>query len=120
MWFYTSDIVLCIDLDTAYLVLPNTRSRIARYYYLFNHPKKAISPILNRVILIEYKALCHIVSLSAEVETADVFYNTQIAIPIQYLLESLEYPQLATPIKTNNSIAVGFVYNNIYWKRSKF
>ena len=106
--------VLHVDSNAAYLVLPNARSRIARYYYLFHHPKKAITPILNRVILIEYKARCHIVSLSAEVETADVFYNTHIAIPIQYLLESLEYPQLATPIKTNNSIVAGFVYNNIY------
>ena len=31
--FYASDMILQIDTDASYLVLPKTRSRIAGYYY---------------------------------------------------------------------------------------
>ena len=67
--------VLHIDSDTTYLILPNTKSRIARYYFLSNYPKKTILLILNRAILIEYKVLYHIVSSLAKVETVGVFQN---------------------------------------------
>ena len=36
--FNASDIILHVDTDTAYLVLPGTKSRIAGYYYLTNRP----------------------------------------------------------------------------------
>jgi len=41
--FHASDMISHVDSDTAYLALPNTRSRVARYYYLSDHLKKAIS-----------------------------------------------------------------------------
>ena len=80
--FLTSDIILHIDLDTAYLVLPKAKIHIARYYFLLDYPKKEIKLSLNRAILIECKALYHVVSSSAEAETASIFHNAQIIIPI--------------------------------------
>ena len=40
-------------------------------------------------------------------------------VPIRHILESLHHPQPPTPLKTNNSTATGFVYDNIHQKRSK-
>ena len=38
--FYASDMVLIVDSDAAYLVIPKAKSRIARYYYLSDHTSK--------------------------------------------------------------------------------
>ena len=111
--------VLHVDSDAAYLVLPNTKSRVTRYFYLSDHPDCDISPILNGAILVECKGIKHIISLLAEAETAGLFHNAQIALPIRYILDAIGYKQPATPIKTDNSMALGFVYNNIHQKRSK-
>ena len=97
----------------------NTKSRIARYFKLNYHPERIQYPDVNGAILIECKALRHIVSSAAETKIAGVFYNAQIAIPIWYILEQLGYPQSPTPIKIDNSTATGFVYNNIHQKKSK-
>ena len=58
-------------------------------------------------------------SSSAEAETSGVFHNSHVAIPIRHMLEVLNHPQPATPIKTDNSTATGFVHKNINQKRSK-
>ena len=111
--------VLHIDSDAAYLVLSNTKSRIAGYFYLLDHLSQEISPLLNGAILVECKGIKHVVSSSAEAETAGLFHNAQMALPIRYILNSIGYQQPATPIKTDNSTALGFVHNNIHKKRSK-
>lgn len=36
--FYASDMVLHVDSDAAYFVMPNSKSRFAGYFYLSNHP----------------------------------------------------------------------------------
>jgi len=111
--------VLHVDSDAAYLVLPNAKSRVAGYFYLSDHPDKDISPTLNGAILVECKGIKHVLSSSAEAETAGLFHNAQIAIPIRYILDSIGHVQPATPLKTDNSTAHGFVHNNIHQKRSK-
>ena len=59
------------------------------------------------------------VSSAVDTEVGEVFHNTQVAIPIRTFLEALNHPQQLTPIKTYNSTAYGFVYDNIHQKRSK-
>ena len=117
--YYASDMVLMLDSDAAYLVLPNAKSRIARYFYLSDHPSKTTTPSLNGAIMVVCKALKNVVSSAAESETAGVFINAQLAIPIRYILDRLNHPQPPTPIKTDNSTSYGFVHNNINQKRSK-
>ena len=117
--YHASDMVLTIDSDAAYLVLPNARSRIAGYFQLNDDPIRVKHPDINGAILVECKALRHVVSSAAEAETAGVFHNAQVAIPIRYILQQLGHPQPPTPIKTDNSTATGFVHNNIHQKRSK-
>ena len=118
--YYASDMILFVDSDAAYLVLPKARSRIARYHYLSSMPPTPEqSPMLHAPILVVYRTLWHIVSLAAKVETAGVFTNAQIALPIQYILECLGHKQPPTPIKSDNSTTIGFINNNIHQKRSK-
>ena len=73
--FYTSNIVLMVDSDTAYLVMSNSKSRIAGYFQLSDHLTKTNNPKLNSAILVVCKALKNVVSSSAECEIAGVFYN---------------------------------------------
>ena len=112
--YYASDMVLFIDSDAAYLVEPRARSRVAGYFQL-----NLLPHFVNGSLLIECKTLRHVVASSAEAETAGLFHNAQIAIPIRYMLHQLGYPQLATPLKTDISTANAFVHSNLTQKRSK-
>ena len=117
--YYASDMVLWVDSDAAYLVTPDSKSRISGYYYLSGHPKRTKQPFLNRAVLVEYKTIQHVVSSAAETETAGLFHNAQLTIPIRRILEILQHSQPPTPTKTDNSIANGFIHDNIQQKRSK-
>ena len=115
--YHASDMVLTIDSDAAYLVAPKARSRIAGYFQLNSGLR---SPhIINGAILVECKTLRHVVASSAEAETAGIFHNAQVAIPVRYLLNAIGHTQPATPLKTDNTTAHSFVHNNITQKRSK-
>ena len=116
--YYASDMILNIDSDAAYLVLPNAKSRIAGYFYLSSDPIN-VPPPINAPVLVVCKALRHVVASAAESETAGVFINAQIAIPIRNTLEALGHKQPPTPIKSDNSTATGFANDNIQQKRSK-
>ena len=112
--YHASDMVLSIDSDAAYLVEPQARSRVAGYFQLNSQPR-----FVNGALLIECKTLRHVVASSAEAETAGLFHNAQVAIPIRYMLNQLGHQQPATPLKTDNRTATSFVHNNLTQKRSK-
>ena len=129
--YYASDMVLHIDSDAAYLVAPKARSRVAGYFHLSDNPRNFMSetrisdisktrkPTLNGAIHVECKTLRHVVSSAAEAETAGVYHNAQVAIPIRIVLQALDHTQPPTPIKTDNSTANGFIHDNIHQRRSK-
>ena len=71
--FLASDMNLHVDSDAVYLVAPNAKSRISGFYYMSDIPK----PKLNGPVLDECKLLKHIVTSTAEADTAGLFYNTQ-------------------------------------------
>ena len=77
--FHASDMVLHIDSDAAYLVLPKARSRVAGYFRLLNQTPKSPD---NGAILVECKGLQHVVSSAAEAETHGVFHNAKIRVNI--------------------------------------
>ena len=79
--------ILLVDSDAAYLVMPKAKSRVVGYFQLNNNPKRVSHSKINGTILVEYRALKHIVLSAAEVKTAGVFYNAQKVISIQYILE---------------------------------
>ena len=117
--YTASDMILHVDSDAAYLVAPKARSRVAGYFHLSDHPNITKHPKLNGAILVECKTLRHVVSSAAEAEVAGIFHNAGMAIPLRHILESLKHPQPPTPLKTDNSTATGFIYDNIHQRRSK-
>ena len=117
--YKASDMILHIDSDAAYLVAPKARSRVAGYFHLSDNPSQGSTPMLNGAIHVECKTLRHVVSSAAEAETAGVYHNATVALPIRVVLQALNHPQPPTPIKTDNSTANGFIHDNIHQKRSK-
>ena len=117
--FYASNMILEIDSDASYLVLPKSRSRYAGYFRLLHHHNTPNRHIHNGAILIECKTIRHVVTSAAEAEMKGVFQNAKSAVPIRYLLSEIGHPQPQTLICTDNSTAAGFVNNNIQMKRSK-
>ena len=119
--YHASDMHLHVESDAAYLVLPKARSRFAGYYHLTSKFSKTSTkpPPLNAPVLIECKTIRRVVSSAAEAELAGLFYNAQQIMHIRSLLKALGHPQPPTPLKTDNSTAIGFAYDNITQKRSK-
>ena len=120
-----SDMILHVDLDAAYLVMPKARSRIAGHFFLGSIPPRppAIPPsaTTNGPILTVCKRLQNVVSSAAEAETGAAFYNSKEAIPIIRTLEALGHPQPpdGVPFKMDNAVTNGFIHSNIRQKRSK-
>ena len=50
--YYTSDMIINIDSDAAYLVAPRARSRVVGYYYLSSIPHATKHPRFNGAILV--------------------------------------------------------------------
>jgi hypothetical protein len=118
--FHASDMILHIDTDAAYLVMPNAKSRIAGYFYLSSHPSVTGAPVpLNGPILVECTTIKHVVGSAAEAECGGCYHNAQRAVPIRIALEDLGHPQPKTPVKTDNSTAEGFANKSMRQKRSK-
>ena len=117
--YHASNMVLYVDSDAAYLVVLKARSQVAGFFHLSDHPNITKHPKMNSAILVECKTLRHVVSLSAEAEVAGIFHNAGVALPIWHILEELNHPQRPTLLKTDDSTATVFVYDNIHQKRSK-
>ena len=109
---------LHVDSDAAYLVLPQSRSRIAGFFQLTNNPETG-SYFRNGGIQVECNRIRHVVASSAEAETAGLFHNAQVSLPIRHTLEALGHPQQPTPIRTDNATAQAYIYDNIHVRKAK-
>ena len=110
--------VLNVDSDAAYLVLPGACSRLAGHFFLVSNPSMTRKIHPNGPILTECKTIMHVVSSAAKAETAAIFHNVQTARPIRHILIALGHPQPKTPIKTDNATASAFI-NQMRHKKSK-
>ena len=109
-------------MQPSYLVLPNAQSRYAGHYILSDTPPpppEIPNPKPNGAILTVCKTIHNVMTSAAEAETAGVFGNGQEIIAIRILLQALGHPQLATPLKTDNSTSNSFVHANIKQRCSK-
>jgi len=82
--FRASQMILHVDTDATYLVLPKARSMIAGYYYLAQYPTTdAIpKPTLNGTIHVECKTLKHVAS-AAKAKTGGLSHNRHIILQIR-------------------------------------
>ena len=116
--YHSSNMILNVDSDDAYLVSSKVQSRVADYFQLNSLHKTHHHQAITGAIYVERKILWHISSLVAEAETARVYHNAQKSIPIQTILTTFYHPQPPTLVKTNNSTTNGFIRDNIHQKRS--
>ena len=116
--FHASNMILYIDSDAAYLVLPQAHSRVASIFYLGN-ATAGRSP-LNGAIQVICKTLQNVVSSTGKAETGGIFIGDQQAVPIITALSELNHPQPAsgTRILTDNSTAKGVLTANLRQKLS--
>ena len=70
MHYHASDMILVVDSNTAYLVMPQVKSHITSYFQIAHKPKRIPSLPPNRAIFAECKTLRYVVSSAVEVETA--------------------------------------------------
>ena len=79
--------LLTINSDASYLVLPKARSRLAGYFC-----QTTPSTIDNGVVLIECKIIQHVVSSAAEAETRGVFHNAWLGVSLRNILIGMGHP----------------------------
>ena len=108
--------ILSIDSDASFLVVPEVKSRIAGCSSL--QPSLHTASV-NASLLVECKALKHVVTSAAECETAVGFHKAQQAIPIQYILNQRGHPQPAIPLEMDDAATDCFIKNNIAQKKLK-
>ena len=111
--FHTSDMILHVDSDAAYLIVPGAKNRIAGHYYLSN----AAGTMKNPPFHVICKILRHVVASAAKAETAGMFFNSQEIIYLRCLLNALGHPQPPTILKTDNSTTASFVNKNMRMKK---
>ena len=113
--YYANDIVLSLDSDMDYLVAPGAKIWIARVFY-FTLDGTVLQNI-NNPIHVECRYLRHVLASDAEAEVGGLFHNFQTSIPIRNYLILMGYPQPPTPVKSDNTTAQAFTYNNITIKK---
>ena len=120
--YYTSDMILVLETDAAYLVLPKERSQIAGWYVLTSDPAKTKNVIKpNGPLHVMCMTPKNVLASAAEAETSGVFHGFQRAVPMRVTLEELGHPQpkLGTPAFTDNSTAYGIITSKMRQKLSK-
>ena len=115
IYCHISDMVLHIESEAAYLVMPKAHIRIAGYCHISNHLQYTNTPTLNGPLLIECRTIRSVVASSAESKIEGLFHNAQISIPICIMLEALDHPQPPTTINTYNATH-GFIYVSLVLK----
>jgi len=103
--------------DTSYLPKSNSRSRAGGHHYLTAKGDPKTAPV-NATIDTISTIIPTVVSAASETEYA-VFLNGQAAVSTRHTLEDLGYPQLTTPIITDNTTAYEIANHTVRLKRSK-
>ena len=115
--YHVSDMMLHIDYSNKiYLVMPNVKSCGTGFFYRSNHPTSPGIALVkkNDAILTQCATIQRVMSSAAEAETAQVFNNTRVAIPIRRTLEEMNHSRKGpTYLKTDNQLSEGFAKSTI-------
>ena len=103
--YKASDMILHVDSDASYLVEPGAKGRAGGYYYLSSHKL----PKLNGPIHCMATLIKAIMSSAAEAELGALFLNVTNVESMRNILFDMVHPQPPTPIKTDNTTALGVV-----------
>jgi hypothetical protein len=111
--YYASSMQLQVQSDASYLCRPKARSVLGGYHYL------GFLDRTNGPIFCTSKMISCVVSSVAEAELGAAFQNAQKAAEFRNTLHELGYPQEATTIMIDNTVAEGLAADTVNAKRSK-
>ena len=119
--YHASNMILQVEADAAYLVLPQARSRAAAWFILGSDPSAPPSHLTNAPIHIMCNTLKNVVASAAEAETGGLFLACQRACPMRTALAELGHPQPpnGTPLYNDNETATGILNSKMRQKLSK-
>eukprot|EP00957_Ditylum_brightwellii_P029779 2252415-Ditylum_brightwellii.AAC.1 len=120
--FYAGNMQLSVDPDTAYLVLPGTKSCFVSYFHLESLPNALNYNVVpnNAPIHTKCQTIKLVVSSTSESECGGLFYNRHTVINIYCILKEIGHQQQHTKVKTGNKTANSFVCDSMCVKRSKY
>ena len=111
--YYASTMQLQVQSDASYLCRPKARSVLGGIHYL-GFPNR-----INGPIFCTSKIISCVVASVAEAELGAAFQNAQKAVEFRNTLHELGYPQQATTIMIDNTVAEGLAADTVNSKRSK-
>ena len=111
--FYASNMILQLISDASYLCRPRARSVYGTYCY-FGEPEW-----INGPIACASKMISSVLSSVAEAELCGGFRIAQDAVHYRRIANDLGYPQPATLLRMDNTVAIGLALGTINAKRSK-
>jgi hypothetical protein len=111
--YYASTMILQLLSDASFLSRPKARS-VAGLSSYFGTPNAINGPLAYASIIIN-----SVVASVAEAELAAAFLAAQKAVPHRNLLAEWGYPQPATLLRVDNTVAVGLATKKINAKRAK-
>lgn len=113
--FQASNMQLAIHSDTAYLVAPESQSRMGGYHYLTSYD----GTLHNGPILAMAKVIINVMGSATEAEILEIYMNAKEAVAIQECLNNLGHQQNAANITTDNSTSKGIVRGEMKQKWQK-
>ena len=119
---HASQMIIHVDSDSEYLVMPKSRSCYAGYFYLSDWPRYKShkpTPWRNGPILTACKKIRNVLTSAAEAETTGAFNNAKEGVGIRPSLFAPGNEQPATPLKTDNFTTADFFNSGMKPKRSK-
>ena len=111
--YYASDMTYRMMSDASYLCIPRARSAYGLLGYL------GADEWINGPIYCAAKMISCVVASAAEAELAGGFQAAQIGVQHRNTLQDLGYPQPATSLRMDNTVALGIAEGKTNGKRSK-
>ena len=117
--YHPSDMILHIHSDASYNSESKAQSRAGVHFYLGNTASIRLTMINNVAILNTSTIMRNVMASASEAECGALFNNIKEAVSIRTTLPKMGHPQPPTPVKVDNSTAVGFANKQIKQQKSK-
>jgi hypothetical protein len=111
--YHANDIVLAGHSNALYLSESNAQSRAGDYSFMSSNVELPPNNGAVNTILQIIKA---VMSSAAEAKVGALLINCRKVVPARHVLKFLGYPQLPTPMQTDNTTALGVVNQNVMKK----
>jgi hypothetical protein len=114
--YKASDMVLVVHCDASYLSEPKARSRAGGHFFLSSDCE---DPANNGAVLNLAQLIKAVMSSAAAAELGALYINAREAVPQRMTLAEMGHKQPQTPMRTDNTTALGVANNNIQLRRTK-